>query len=573
MPVHNSDVAELLNRMADLLEIDEANPFRVRAYRNAARTVTALPRSIAAMLADGEDLTKLPGIGKDLAGKITQIVETGRLPALREIERHTPGAVADLLRIPGLGPKRVHALHETLGIDSLKALGAALEAGKLRKLPGFGAKIEEQIRHALATRATEDRRSKRLAVEEVAQSLCAYLQTVPGVERLQVAGSYRRKMETVGDLDVLVAASPDSPVMARFVAFEDVAEVRSEGTTRSSVILRGGLQVDLRVVAERSYGAALHYFTGSKAHNIAVRKMAVAKGLKINEYGVFRDKRRLAGRTEKEVYAQVGLPYIEPELREGRGEISAARMGRLPNLVSLEDMRGDLHAHSKASDGHHSIREMAEAARAKGYGYLAITDHSRRVTIAHGLDAERLARQIDEIERLNESLNGIRILASSEVDILEDGKLDLPDDILRRLDLTVCAVHSKFALAREKQTERIIRAMDNPHFNILAHPTGRLINERPAYEVDMERLLAAARERGCYLEVNAQPDRLDLTDSHCKLAKEMGVKVAISSDAHSTADLDLLRFGVDQARRGWLEADDVLNTRPWSDLKALLKRS
>jgi DNA polymerase (family 10) len=336
--------------------------------------------------------------------------------------------------------------------------------------------------------------------------------------------------------------------------------------------LRNGLQVDLRVVPEESYGAALHYFTGSKAHNIAVRTIGVKKGLKINEYGVFRGRRRTAGRTEEEVFAQVGLPFIEPELREGRGEIEAARQGRLPNLVKLSDIRGDLHAHSTASDGHATITEMAKAARARGYQYLSINDHSQRVRIAHGLDPKRLARQLAEIDRLNGSTKEFLILKSTEVDILENGSLDLPDNMLHRLDLTVCAVHSKFGLSRERQTERIIRAMDNPCFDILGHPTGRLINERPPYEVDMERLLLAARERGCYLEVNAQPDRLDLTDLHCRMAKDLGVKVAISTDAHSTTDLDLVRFGLDQARRGWLEADDVLNTRTWPALKRLLRR-
>jgi DNA polymerase (family 10) len=387
-----------------------------------------------------------------------------------------------------------------------------------------------------------------------------------------VAGSYRRRRETVGDLDILVTAAKGAPVIARFVGYEDVAEVISRGTTRSTVVLRNGLQVDLRVVPKVSYGAALHYFTGSKAHNIAVRRMGVARGLKINEYGVSKGEKRIAGRSEKEVYAEVGLPYIEPELRENQGEIEAALKKRLPRLVSLEDIRGDLHTHSTASDGHASIEAMAMAAQARGHAYFAVSDHSRRVTIAHGLDARRLARQIGQIDWLNDELKGIRVLKSSEVDILEDGTLDLPDAILAQLDLTVCAVHSKFDLPRDRQTERIIQAMDNPNFNILAHPTGRLLGQRPAYDVDMERLMQAAKERNCILEVNAQPERLDLTDTHCRLAKEIGVKVAISTDAHSTRDLDLLRFGIAQARRGWLEPDDVINTRPWPEVAALLRR-
>jgi DNA polymerase (family 10) len=572
MPVHNAEIAEVLNRTAELLEIDGANPFRVRAYRNAARTVGGLPRSVVTMLTEGADLSKLSGIGKDLAHKIEEVADTGHLPLLDEIERRLPPGLAQLLGVPGLGPKRVRALYEVLGIDDLGRLTKAARAGKIQRLPGFSLKTEANILHALETRGAEEHRMKRAEAEEVAGPLLRHLQETKGVKQVVVAGSYRRKKETVGDLDILATCTRTSPAIERFVAYEDVAEVVSRGTKRSTVILRNGLQVDLRVVPEVSYGAAMHYFTGSKAHNIAVRTMGMERGLKINEYGVFKGKRRVAGRTEAEVFAQVGLPYIEPELREGAGEIEAAKKGRLPRSVTTEDIRGDLHIHSKATDGRYSIAEMARAARARGLAYLAITDHSKRVAIAHGLDERRLAAQIAEIDDLNAKLRGIRILKSIEVDILPDGRLDLPDSILRELDLTVCSVHSKFDLPRERQTERIIRAMDNRCFNILGHPGGRLLGERPPYDVDMERVIAAARERNCFLEVNAQPDRLDLTDTHCRLAKDMGVKVAISTDAHSIAGLDLLRFGVDQARRGWIEPGDVLNTRPWREVKRLLRR-
>ncbi len=572
MPVTNSDIAEMFERIAELLELEGANPFRIRAYRNAARTITGLPRSVASMLAEGADLSELPGIGKDLAAKIAEISETGHLKFLEEIEGRTPPGLAKLLGVPGLGPKRVQALYTSLGIDDLDKLAAAAQAGKLRKLSGFGAKSEEKILRALKTRGAEEHRLPWPRAEEVALPLVAFLEKVKGVKQVTVAGSYRRHRETVGDLDILVTCGKGVAVIDRFVAYEDVEEVVSKGTTRSTVVLRNGLQVDLRVVPDASYGAALHYFTGSKAHNIAVRKMGVARGLKINEYGVFKGQKRIAGRTEKEVYAQVGLPYIEPELRESRGEIEAAKKKRLPKLVRLEDIKGDLHTHSTASDGHASLEEMAEAAQAQGYAYFAVSDHSKKVTIAHGLDAKRLGRQIDQIDKLNDRLKGVRILKSCEVDILADGRLDLPDSILEQLDFTVCAVHSKFDLTRSQQTERIIRAMDNPNFNILAHPTGRLLGTRPAYDVDMERLMRAAKERGCALEVNAQPERLDLIDVHCRLAKDVGVKVAISTDAHSTGDLDLLRFGIAQARRGWLEPDDVLNTRSWREVAKLLKR-
>jgi DNA polymerase (family 10) len=387
-----------------------------------------------------------------------------------------------------------------------------------------------------------------------------------------VAGSYRRCKDTVGDLDLLVTSRNGKSAVEYFMRYDEVADVVAKGPTRSTVVLKAGIQVDLRVVPEESYGAALHYFTGSKAHNIAVRKLGQAKGLKINEYGVFRGTKRIAGREEADIFAAVGLPYIEPELREDRGEIQAAFAGKLPKLVRLEDVRGDLHLHTTASDGKNSLGEMAQAAKAAGYEYIAITEHTRHATIARGLDEKRLARQLEEIDRLNEDLEGIRLLKSSEVDILADGSLDLPDRILKRLDFTVCAVHYKFNLDARAQTERILRAMDNRYCNILAHPTGRLLGERPGYPVDLERVMKGARERGCFVELNAHPARLDVDDVHCKLAKEMGLKVAISTDAHSTVGLEMMRYGIGQARRGWLERDDVLNTRPLAALKRLLAR-
>jgi DNA polymerase (family 10) len=376
----------------------------------------------------------------------------------------------------------------------------------------------------------------------------------------------------VGDLDILATGEDGERIIERFVEYEDVEEIVSQGETRSTVLLRLGIQVDLRVVAHESYGAALLYFTGSKAHNIALRNMALDRDWKINEYGVFEDEERIAGETEGEIYDLLDLDYVMPELREDRGEIEAAREGELPQLVTLEDLRGDLQSHTKSSDGHGTLEQMAEAAKKLGYEYLAITDHSKYVGVTQGLDAGELAEQMDQIDELNEKLEGIRLLKAIEVDILDDGSLDLPDDILEKLDLTICSVHSKFNLSRDEQTERILRAMDNPNFNILAHPTGRRIEERPPYEVDMERLLAGALERGCFLEVNAQPERLDLDDVYCKMAKEMGLKLSISTDAHRPVELEYMRFGVGQARRGWLEPGDVLNTRSWEDLKELLKR-
>lgn len=574
MAVRNGEVAEIFNRLADLLDIEGANSFRVRAYRNAATVLNNLPRSAADMLERDEDLTKLPGIGKDLAMKIREVVETGTLVLLRELERRTPPGLRRMMHIPGLGPKKVLLLYECLGVDSVEALERAARTGRVREVPGFGEKTEKRILEEIERRREEgdEGRAGLMTAEEIVQPLLAYLKQIPGVRDAVAAGSYRRRQETVGDLDILVTCRRRCEVMERFVEYEAIERVISRGETRSTVVFRSGLQVDLRLIPATSYGAALHYFTGSRAHSIALRKMAQKNHLKINEYGVFRKGKRVAGRTEEEIYAQFGLPCIEPELREDRGELAAAAEGRLPRLVRIEDIRGDLHSHTRATDGRTSLQEMALAARERGYEYIAITDHTHSVTIAHGQDASRLAQQIAEIDRLNEKLEGIVILKAAEVDILEDGSLDLPDEILKELDLTVCSIHSRFHLPREKQTERIIRAMDNPYFNILGHPTGRLIHGRPPYGLHMDRLMEAAVQRGCFMELNAQPDRLDLNDVHCRMARDLGLKIAVSSDAHVGRDLDFMRFGIGQARRGWLEARDVLNTRSWEVLRKLLKR-
>jgi len=572
LPIHNSDVERIFNRVADLLEIEGANPFRVRAYRNAARTVGGLSRSVSDLLEADEDLTDLSGIGEDLAGKIEEIVETGGLEQLKEIERRTPPGLAELLRVSGLGPKRVQTLREELEVTSLDELERAAQEGQIRQLHGFGKKIEEGIIEDLERVRADEGRTLLKVAEQVAEPLAEYLRGAEGVDRVKVAGSYRRRKETVGDLDILATGDDGAGIIERFIQYEDVADVVSQGETRSTVILRSGLQVDLRVVASKSYGAALLYFTGSKAHNIKLRNMALDRDLKINEYGVFEGQDRIAGETEEEIYALFDLSLVPPELREDRGEIEAAQEDALPELIALDDIRGDLQMHTKSSDGHATLEEMARAAQDLGYDYIAITDHSAYVAVTQGLDAEALAGQIDEIDRLNEELEDLVVLKSIEVDILEDGSLDMPDDSLRRLDLTICSIHSKFDLSRERQTERIIRAMDNPYFTILAHPTGRRIGERAPYDVDMERVMEAALERGCFLEINAYPDRLDLNDVHAKMAHEMGLKLSISTDAHRPDELNDMRYGVGQARRGWLEARDVLNARSLGDLRSLLER-
>ncbi len=571
MPVHNTDIAEILNRFADLLDIEGANPFRVRAYRNAARTIGSLAQSAADMVRDGKELTELPGIGKDLAQKIEEILKTGTLSQLRELESQIPPQLSRLMKMPGLGPRRVRILHEELGITTFEELKMAAEKEKISALRGFGKKIEQMILVEIGQVKKGDRIKLSIA-EEIANGVITHLKNLKHVKRIEVAGSYRRRKETVADLDLLVTCKNETLVMDHFVNYENVERVLSKGKTRSSVQLGSGMQMDLRAVPEISYGAALHYFTGSKPHNIAVRLLGVKRGIKINEYGVFRGEKRIAGKEEGEVFQAVDIPFIEPELRENRGEIEAAQKGRLPILIAIKDIRGDLHTHTKATDGFNSLEEMVEAARSRGYEYLAVTDHSKRVAMAHGFDKKLLVQRIKEIERLNAKLSGFIVLKSIELDILKDGSLDLPDDILKELDLTVFSVHYNLNLPRKEQTERMIRAMDNPYCHILAHPTGRLINEREPYEVEMERLMTAARERGCFLELNGHPDRLDLSDIHAKMAKDMGIKVALSTDAHRTSELGYMRFGIGQARRGWLERADVLNTRSWKEIEKMLRK-
>ena len=564
IPVHNADIARCFEELADLLELRDENPFRVRAYRNAARLVGDLRLDVADTLAKGGELPKLPGIGEDLAGKMREIAATGSCRLLEQLRRKFPAGITELLTLPGLGPKRVRTLYDK-HIASLADLERAAREGKLHDIPGFGEKTEARVLEAAAARSSKAQRFKLAVAAQYAE---AYAKHIGGV----VAGSYRRMKETVGDLDFLVCTDKPEAAIERFVRYAEVKEVVAQGTTRAAVVLASGLPCDLRVVPRESFGAALHYFTGSKAHNIALRKLGMERGLKINEYGVWRGRRRIAGETEESVYAALGLPYIEPELREMTGELEAARRGELPKLVALADLRGDLHAHTKATDGRNTIAEMAAAAKAAGLSYLAITDHSRRVAMAHGLDPQRLARQIDEIDRVNAGLSGIAVLKGIEVDILEDGSLDLPESILSRLDLVVGAVHAKLGLSRARQTERMLAAMDNPRFTILAHPTGRLIGEREAYDVDMLAIVRKARAKGVALELNAHPDRLDLTDVHCRMAKDEGALVAIGSDAHGVDGFGVLRYGIGQARRGWLEKRDVLNTRSLAELRGWLSQ-
>lgn len=570
MAYSNAAAAAVFDEIADLLEVQGGNAFRVRAYRNAARTLTGLGRTAKEMLAAGEDLDDLPGIGKDLAGKIAEIVATGSCVQLEALRKEVPAGITELLRLPGIGPRRVQALRAALGVQCLADLQGAAEQGRIRGVRGFSRDAERRILDAIIALLKTQRRVPLATAAPMAAALLAELQAVPGVQKAAVAGSLRRRRDTVGDLDLLVSAGKGAPVMERFTGDTGVQRVLAKGSTRASVVLQGGVQVDLRVVPQASFGAALLYFTGSKPHNIALRRLAQEAGLKLNEYGLFRGTHRVAGNTEESVYRALALPWIAPELREDSGELDAARAGRLPHLVRLQELRGDLHVHTSDSDGRDSLRLMAEAAAARDLSYIAITDHSRRLAVAHGLDAGRLARQMDLIDEMNEQLSNITLLKGVEVDILKDGKLDLPDTILQRLDLVVGAVHEHFDLPADQQTERLLRAMDHPHFSILAHPSARLLGEREPCAFNLERVLRHARERGCFMELNGQPSRLDLDDHACRMARDIGVLVSIASDAHGILEFGHLEWGVGQARRGWLEARHVLNTRPLEEIRRLL---
>ena len=578
MPVRNAEVAETFEKLADLLDIKGENQFRVRAYRNAVRTIRGLQANVADLVERDEDLSQFQGIGKAIAEKIVEIVETGKLAKLQEVTQEIPEGLLELLRIPELGPRRVKELYDELGIKSVSDLAGALDAGHVRNLPGFGEKLESSLAERIAEMRAQsgERRLLLPEAEEIAEGMVSYLGEKAALDRVEIAGSYRRRKETVGDLDILAVPGTDADadeIMNLFTSHEDVERVSMKGETRSSVVLRSEVHIDLRLLDAGSYGSAMQYFTGSKEHNIAVRRIAQEQGLKVSEYGLFRGEINVAGAEESAMYEALGLTWVPPELREDRGEMEAAASHSLPTLLTREDIRGDLHSHTSATDGSFALSEMAEAARGLGYEYLAVTDHSKSLTVARGLDEERLARQIDEIAELNATLEGgFRLLAGIEVDILDDGRLDLSDEVLSRLDIVVCSIHSGLNKSEEAQTERVIRAMDNPNCNIVAHPTGRILGSRQPYPLNVERLIEAAAERGCFLEINAQPERLDLRDEHARAARDRGVKISIATDAHAPAHLSFMRYGVDQARRGWLRRDDVINTRSLPELEELLRR-
>lgn len=570
MGIHNADVADAFDEIADLLSIEGENPFRIRAYRRAARIVRSLPRELAEMRGAG-DYEAIPGIGEDLARKIVELIATGRLTALETLRRKVPPQTRELLGLPGLGPVRVRALMSELKVANRRDLERAIAAGRLTTVHGFGAGIQSRLEAALAKRGPANGRLQLTVAAQYAKPLRAYLASLPGVSRVEIAGSYRRGRDTVGDLDVLVCAERGAKVFESLRKYADLREISASGTTKASGVLRNGLQVDVRVVPRRSFGAALHYFTGSKDHNVHTRRMAQERGWKLSEYGLFDGERQLAGETEESVYRALGLPFIPPELREDRGEIEAAARNALPVLIERADLKGDLHVHTNASDGMDPLERMVAAAQAQKLSYIAITDHAKHLGIVHGLDAERLARQADAIDALNETLRGFTILKGAEVDILEDGQLALPDAALERLDVVVVAVHDHFDLSESRQTRRILRALERPRASVLAHPSGRLIGEREPYACDFSKIFDAVRARGGCLEVNGQPSRLDLTDSLIKAALERGVRLSLASDAHSGDQLTHLDGAIRQARRGWVTRRDALNTRPVAEVRSVLR--
>lgn len=570
--MQNTDVARMFDDLADLLEIEGANPFRVRAYRNASRTIQGLTESLAEIARDDERaLTDLPGIGKDLAEKIEAIIDTGKLEQLEELRAQVPEGVVAMLRLPGIGPKKVGVMFHELSIQSLDDLKQAAEQGQVAKLKGFGKKTEQTILENIDQVATAGTRFRLAQAKVEADEIVDDLLALDSVEQAAVAGSCRRRKETVGDLDVLVTAEDSTEAMDALAAHERVKEVLARGDTKQRVRLHSGIEMDLRVVPEESYGAAMQYFTGSKEHGIVIRRRAQDRGLKLNEYGLFEEDKIVAGRTEEEVYEAVGLPWIPPELRENRGEIEAAERGELPTLIELSDIRGDLHMHTTATDGNASIVEMAEAAKARGLKYIAITDHSKRVSMANGLDAERLRAHWKAIDKARGKVSGIEILCGIECDILEDATMDLPDDVLAEADWVIGVLHYGLKQPAEQINKRLLAAIRNPHVSAIGHLTGRLIGKRPGAEMSYDDVFKAAADNGVMMEINAHPSRLDLDDIHAAAARERGIPIVINTDAHSTAGLDVMQYGIYQARRAGLAKKDVANTKTLKQFQKLLR--
>jgi DNA polymerase (family X) len=572
--VDNLSLARILHEIADVLEIKGENLFRIRSYRLAGESIQTLTRDVAEMIRRGEKLQEVPGVGGGIAARLQELVATGRCAYHDELLTEVPAGLLELLRLPGLGPKGVSLVWRKLGVTSAEDLEKAIADGRFRSLPGMKEKKEAKIRKGLEDRRRLQRRFLLPEAEAVVARLTRYLEG-HGATRVEAVGSFRRRRESVGDLDLIVLGDARA-LSEAFVAHPDVKEVLGHGEAKSSVVLASGLQVDLRPFAPESLGAALQYFTGSRDHNVRLRERAVRRGLKLNEYGVFRADtgERLAGATEEEVYGALGLGFIPPELREDRGEIGAAETGTLPRLLEAAEVRGDLHAHTQESDGRDTLEAMVEAARRRGLRYLAITDHSRAIPSPKrglGMDEARCLEHLARIRALQQNVGDLRILAGIEVDILPDGRLDMADEVLARLDVVVGSLHSRLNMEREEMTLRVVRAFENPHLDVWGHPLARLLGKRDPVSVDLDRAIEAAARQGVALEINCQPDRLDLPDALVPSTRQRGVRFVVSTDSHAVHDFDRLRYGVDQARRGWLRAEDVLNTRDAPDFLAALR--
>jgi len=567
----NKELADLFAKMADILEFKDENPFKISAYRKASRVLGDLTQDIQEIAESGA-LKKVPGIGEGMAQKIEEYLKTGKISKYEEVKKGVSDELIAMMEIPGMGPKTLAMIHQERNISNLSGLEKAIENGSLIGLPGMGEKKAENIKRGIELLKASRGRMNLGVAFPLAKRIVETLREKTGSKKIEWAGSLRRMRENIGDIDILATGPNHEKIIHAFTHLPEVKEVLASGETKASVIVEGGVQIDIRVVEEDSYGAALQYFTGSKGHNIHLRGIAKAKGIKINEYGVFKGEKKIGGKEEQDVYKALGMDWIEPELREDRGEIEAAQKKQLPKLVEEPEIRGDLHTHSKASDGTASIEEIANAAQKRGYQYVAICDHSKSLKIARGLDESRLLKQIEEIDRINEKLKDFQILKGTEVDILTDGKLDPSDKVLEKLDFVVAAIHSGFKQEKEKMTKRIVRALENPFVHCLAHPSGRLLGARAPYEVDIDEVMEAANRNGKALEINATLERLDLDDIHSRKAKEMGIKLAIGTDSHHLDQLWMISLGVGVARRGWLETPDLLNTLSLKEISKWCRR-
>ena len=572
--IKNIEISKIFNDIVNILKIKDENRFKIRAYERVAATIENLPMEVETLYNLGK-LDEIPGVGEAISKKIEELIKTGKLEYYVNLKQKIPSGVLELLNIPEIGPRKAKLFYEELDIDNVEKLEKAAREHKLQTLPGMGEKAEKKILKGIQLINEGKQRTLLGIALPIAEKMVMQLKSLPEIDQIDIAGSLRRRKDTIGDIDILVSSNHPEKVMEQFTHLPEVKEVLAEGLTKSAILTQQNVHLDLRVVELDSFGAAMQYFTGSKAHNVRLREMAVKKGLKINEYGVFqaRNNKKIAGKEEQEIYRKLGLQYIMPELREDRGEFEAAQKKQLPKLVTIEDIKGDLHTHTSDSDGLNTIDEIVEAAKKKGYEYIAITDHSQSLYVAGGLTEEKLLKQIEQIEAINKNLNNFVVLKGIEVDIKSDGTLDFPDSILERLDIVIAAIHTGLKQERGKLMERLTKAMRNPLVNIIAHPTGRIIGYREPYDIDVQELIKIAAETHKILEINASPERMDLKDIYVKSAREEGVLLAIGTDTHQLSSLDNMTYGISIARRGWLEKSNLINTFSLAELKARLKKA